>query len=170
MVKWFLALACAALLGLPAAAAAAQFGVRGGTDATGTEQSYSATELYLLYPLSWRWYVAGGTLQPRLDGGIAWLISGNDHGGWLAAGANMVYSVDWLPVELEAGLRPVWMFETVYGREDFGGSLQFYSQIGAALRFSRFALNYRFQHLSNAGIYGSNPGLNLHLFGISAKF
>lgn len=170
MGKWLLAVLCAALLGLPAAAMAAELGVRGGTDATGSTRNYSAAELYLLYPLPWQWDAAGGSLRPRLDGGVTWIESGGDHGGWLAAGADLVYTTGGLPFELEAGFRPAWLVESEYGREDFGGSIQFISHVGATLRFSPFALSYRFQHLSNAGIYGENPGLNLHLFGIGASF
>jgi lipid A 3-O-deacylase len=170
MTKWFIAVTCILLLGLPAGALAAELGVRGGTDATGTARNYSAAELYLLYPLPWQWDALGGTLRPRLDGGVTWLESGGDHGGWLAAGADLIYSVNWLPLELEAGFRPAWLFETEYGREDFGGAMQFISHVGATLRIAPFALSYRFQHLSNAGIYAENPGLNLHLFGVGASF
>jgi hypothetical protein len=170
MAKWFTVVLCTLLLGVPTATLAAELGVRGGTDATGSARNYTAAELYLLYPLSWHWDAIGGTLRPRLDGGVTWIRSDTDYGGWLAAGADLVYAVSWLPLELEAGFRPAWLSDAKYGQEDFGGAMQFISHIGATLRLSPFALSYRFQHLSNAGIYGENPGLNLHLFGVGASF
>jgi hypothetical protein len=147
-----------------------EFGLRGGMDATGSEEHYAAGEAYLLRELPWRTDLAGGVLASRLDLGAGYLESSGDDGGWLAAGADVVWIVGAGRLEFEAGFRPVYLFDHQYGDDDLGGALQFSSHGGIAFHLSRFTLGYRFQHMSNAGIYDSNPGINLHLFGVGAKF
>jgi hypothetical protein len=171
-MKWLSGGLLLLLLWLPGPVAAAtwELGLRGGTDATGSAHSYSGAELYLLYPLDWQAAVAGGTLRPRLDGGVGWIEATGDHGGWVAAGADLVYALDGLPLEVEAGFRPLWFPDHRFGKDDFGGGLQFASHAGVALRLPPFVLSYRFQHISNGGIYDENSELNLHLFGIGASF
>jgi hypothetical protein len=73
-------------------------------------------------------------------------------------------------MELEAGFRPAWLTDHLYGDDDYGGDLQFLSHAGIVLRLSRFTLSYRYLHMSNAGLYSENDGLNLHLFGLGARF
>jgi len=147
-----------------------ELGLRGGTDATGAIHSYNVAELYLLYPLPWQTEVGGGALRSRLDCGIAWLEAVGDSGGWLAVGADLVYALHTLPIELEIGFRPVWFPDDHFGRDDFGGPAQFASHAGIAVSLSPVVVSYRYQHLSNGGLYDENSGLDLHLFGIGARF
>jgi len=54
------------------------------------------------------------------------------------------------------------------GSEDLGSAFQFTTDIGLTWHITaRFEVNYRFLHMSNAGISSHNPGLNLHLVGLS---
>ena len=163
------------VLWLPAAVIAAEtpqweFGLRGGTDATGVEESYFAGELYLLQPLPWRTEVPGGTLETRLDIGVSYLEGADDHSGWLALGGDLVWSIFDGLVDLEAGFRPAWLFDKRNGNDDFGGEVQFSSHAGVALHLAPMTFSYRIQHLSNAGLFDENDGLDLHLFGIGARF
>jgi len=171
-MKWLITSLVLLALCDPGTAVAAEWelGLRGGTDATSVRENYRAAEVYLLYPLSWQAEVAGGKLRPRLDCGIGWIEAVGDNGGWLAAGADLVYALDALPLELEVGFRPTWLSNDDYGRDDFGGPLQFASHAGVALRLEPVTLSYRFQHLSNANIYEDNAGLDLHLFGCGVRF
>lgn len=159
---------------LPFSAAATEtaweLGLRGGTDATSVHQSYNAGELYLLRALPWQAEIAGGQLGSRLDCGLGWVEAAGDNGGWLAVGADLVYASRALPVELEVGFRPALFPDYDYGRDEFGGILQFSSHVGVTVLLSPVTIGYRFQHLSNGGIYDENPGLDLHLLGIGARF
>jgi len=62
-----------------------------------------------------------------------------------------------------------WEYGTV---EDFGGPLQFILDLGVNYRvYKRFGLGYRFQHWSDAGIYGvNNRGVEMHLFEFSYRY
>lgn len=163
------------LLFLPGKAFAAElplweFGLRGGMDARGVDESFAAGEGYLLRALPWQVALGGGTLTARVDLGAGYLEAADDHGGWLAAGGDLVWLLGESPVAVEVGFRPAWLYDHNYGTEDFGGDLQFSSHAGVALRFSRLVVSYRYQHLSNAGIYDSNDGLDLHLLGVGTGF
>lgn len=163
------------LLYLPVPAVAStgadwELGLRGGMDATGADQSYGVGELYLLRPFSWRARLADGVLMPRIDLGAGYLEAADDRGGWLAAGVDLVYAVLDGNLELEAGFRPTLLFDDDYGNDNYGGPLQFASHVGIALRVSPLVIGYRYQHLSNGGLYKENDGLNLHLFGVGVRF
>lgn len=174
VVKWIGGAGLLSLLCLPATVLAAEpplweFGLRGGMDATSVRESYAAGEVYLLRTLPWHVDLAGGSLAARLDFGVAYLETDEDSGGWLAAGADVVWRAGRV-VEIEAGFRPAWLADHRFGEDDFGGGIQFISHGGIALHFAPVVISYRYQHLSNAGIYSENDGLDLHLFGVGARF
>ena len=147
-----------------------EFGLRGGMEDAGTEENYRAGELYLLRALPWQGSVAGGTLATRFDLGVGMLEAIGDRGAWLAAGGDLVWRPGEWPVELEVGFRPLWLIDHRYGQDDFGGDMQFASHVGLSLRINPLVMSYRFMHLSNAGLYDENGGLNLHLFGVGMRF
>ncbi len=147
-----------------------ELGLRGGMEATGTLEQYDAGEIYLLRTLPWHNELAGGVLTARFDLGLGYLESDHDGGCWLAGGADLVYSLAGGLIDLEAGFRPTWLMDHIYGSDDFGGDLQFTSHGGIALYLDPVAISYRYQHISNASIYKDNDGLDLHLFGIGARF
>jgi len=60
-----------------------------------------------------------------------------------------------------------------FGDKDFGIPFAFAPTGGAGVRFGvdeRFELAYRYQHLSNAGLSDSNPGIDFHLLRLSYHF
>lgn len=161
------------LLPLPVAAGEAslwEFGLRGGMEATGSKENYKAGEVYLLRALPWRTDLAGGVLTARLDLGVGVLEADNDGGGWLAGGADLVWQLADGRVEIEGGFRPTWLVDHSYGSDDFGGGMQFSSHGGIAVHIDPVVISYRYQHTSNASIYDDNDGLDLHLFGVGARF
>jgi hypothetical protein len=72
---------------------------------------------------------------------------------------------------LGVGVNPSLVSKTEYGREDIGGPFQFTLYAGLSWIFYRgWSVDYRYQHMSNAGIYSQNPGINQHMFGLSYNF
>ncbi len=74
---------------------------------------------------------------------------------------------------LEAAIGIHVMSETELGDKDFSIPFAFGDHLGAGIRFGgrgQFELGYRFQHLSNAGLGDSNPGINFHLVRLSCHF
>jgi len=74
---------------------------------------------------------------------------------------------------LEAGVGGHVMTETELEDKDFDILWTFGTHVGAGLRFGergRFELMYRFQHLSNASLGDSNPGINFHVLRLGYRF
>ena len=148
-----------------------EFGVRGAVDEAGVDENYSAVEVYYQQALTSKKQISPGVMvYVRLDAGAAYLTASSDHGGWFAVGGDVVLSLLDGLWEIEGGWRPTYLFDDEFGQDDFGGPVQFSSHIGTSLHLGNFSLNYRFQHISNAGIYDENPGLDLHLVGVGARF
>jgi hypothetical protein len=148
-----------------------EFGMRGGGDATGLNENYTVAEVYLLRELPWQLDFEGGAvLRARADAGVGYIEASDDEGGWLAMGGDLVLGLFDGTLEFEAGFRPAWLKDHKYGDDHFGGEMQFASHAGATVVYRQLTFSYRFQHMSNAGIYDHNPGLDLHLVGLGARF
>lgn len=150
-----------------------EIGVRGGaTDGRhNLDEDYVAAEIYLLKRLPWSIsFGESATLATRLDAGLTYLEARDDEGCMLAAGAELVLGLWEDSIEVEVGFRPTWMPNNEYGKDDFGGWLQFTSHAGLALHWQPMVLNYRIQHTSNGSIFDPNPGLNLHMLGLGYRF
>jgi hypothetical protein len=69
------------------------------------------------------------------------------------------------------GVNATIISDHTFGDEDFGGPFQFTSHIGLDYYFTRhFMMGYRLQHMSNAGIYSPNPGVNIHMLAVGYRF
>jgi hypothetical protein len=80
-------------------------------------------------------------------------------------------STEGFPVSLFVTTGPVLLTEDIFGDFDLGGYFHFASAIGLKCRLrDGWAVAYRIQHLSNAGIESPNPGLDLHLVRIARSF
>ena len=158
-------------VGLAAEMPAWEVGLRGGMEATGSDEHYKAGEIYLLRALPLRAETVAGPVLARLDLGVSGLEGADDDKGYLfAVGGDLVWVPGNGPVELEAGFRPAWLSDHRFGEDDYGGNLQFLSHAGIALRLPPLVISYRYLHMSNAGLYSENDGLNLLLFGVGATF
>ena len=88
-------------------------------------------------------------------------------GGW-TGGHGHVYDLGFTPVArwgrspyLEAGIGGHILSDLDVGTgSEFSTRFQFGDHIGAGLRFGRYDLGLRFQHLSNGGLRNPNPGIN----------
>ena len=148
-----------------------ELGVRGGTDTGSQGEHFSAAEVYYLLQLPWQKDLSPtARVYTRFDAGVGYLETNHDSGEWLALGGDLVFSLMEGRWELEVGFRPTWLSEHNFDDTDLGGPFQFASHGGTALNFGRTTLSYRYSHTSNAGSYGTNPGLDLHLFGMGLRF
>jgi hypothetical protein len=147
-------------------------GVRSGYSATTIRKAFHQTEAFVLADLPWGWDLSSTwRLQSRLDLSAGWL-SGQDDDGFVATGGlELVLKRLHFPLSFEAGLSPTILSRYKFGDFDMGIPLQFTSHAGLQLDLgSRFRLGYRIQHMSNGRLSTSNPGLNLHMLGISYRF
>ena len=76
---------------------------------------------------------------------------------------NPIYGL-WPYLEGAIGLHV--MTDDELGKKDFSIPFTFGDHLGTGARFGtngQYEIGYRFQHLSNAGLWDSNPGINFHL-------
>ena len=87
------------------------------------------------------------------------------------AGPTLTLKREKFPLSLELGVSPTVLTRTEFTSKDLGFPFQFTTQVGLNLDLSaHIRLTYRFQHMSNADIAQPNPGLNLHVLGLSYLF
>ena len=147
-------------------------GFRAGFSGPGSGEDFNQAEFFANWNLPWlwnlgrRWY-----LEPRADVSLGWLGDRTDNAAIGTLGPSLVLSHGTIPVTLEGGIGPTLLSQHDFGTKDFGIKLQFTSHVGVDWDVtSRWRLGYRFQHMSNGGLSDHNPGLNMHMLGISYLF
>lgn len=84
-----------------------------------------------------------------------------------SVGPMLYFGIDKNTFSLMGGVSPSLMTNHTFRNIEFGGTFNFISHI--AVLFSpieNMKLGYRFEHISNARIYESNPGINIHFIEI----
>ncbi len=147
-------------------------GVRGGLSANNDRQEFTQAEVFGNWNLPWNWDLGKKwRLQSRLDVSGGWLGDRGDDAAVGTLGPTLVLSRARLPLSLEGGSSPTLLSNHEFGSKSLGMDFQFTSHVGLNWDFARhWRLGYRFQHMSNAGLSSDNPGLNMHLFGLSYCF
>ncbi len=129
-------------------------------------EAFANCNLPWLWKLGYQWAV-----QSRLDFSAGWLGAHGDDAFIGSLGPSLLLSYKPWPVSLEAGSSPTLMTVHNFGQTDLGGAFQFTTHIGVNWDVvAHVRVGYRFEHISNAGIYHDNPGINFHMFALSYLF
>lgn len=146
--------------------------LQGGWSYRYDKESFNQAAVILAHrlPLQWRrWDVLA--VSTRLTAMASVLEGGGDTGLLGTLGLELVIGLGDTPFEFRTGGGATLMSRYKYGDEDLGGAFQFASHIGLEYRFlERLSGFARLQHISNAGIYSKNPGVNLMAFGLRYAF
>lgn len=147
-------------------------GVRIGTSLNDRSDTFRQVEGTLNLRLPWSWNPGSNWhLGTRLDFSAGWLHGEGEDAALGTLGPTAVLTWKDFPVSLDAGSSPTLISRHHFGNRDFGGAFQFTSHVGLNWDFApHFTLGYRYQHMSNAGLFSPNPGLNLHLLSVSYRF
>ena len=149
-----------------------QVGGRLGFDDGRNDEDFNQAEVFFVH----LWPLALGEGTPVSVSismeGSAGVISGGSTEGFVGAlGPGLALALWDDRVLLKAGVSPTIISQDNYGDEDLGGPVQFTSHIGLAARvYAGLSVGYRLQHMSNAGLYDKNPGVNLHMIELSWRF
>lgn len=129
-------------------------------------------ESYLNWNLPWRWdWNNGCHIQSRLELTGGWMNGRGEDALFGTLGPGFVAAWKDFPLVLEAGVSPTVLGREQFGHTDFGTVFQFTTHAGLTWRATRhLEAGLRFQHVSNANIGPSNPGLNLYGIGIGWRF
>jgi hypothetical protein len=145
------------------------FSLRGGFSeerGASSNKNFQQYEGALTLTLPWQWR-PGPKLLIRTGLDItAGVLSGHDEEAFVGSiGPRLSFRTFDETFSLDIGIAPSLISRHEFENEDFGGLLQFTSFAGFYVHFrERYRLGYRLQHMSNAGIYTENPGVNLHMF------
>ncbi len=147
-------------------------GLRAGASPTSNGHDFHQFEAFVNANLPWHWDLGKDWwLQTRLDFSAGYLGRTSEDTAVVAVGPSILARRDRLPFSLEAGSRPTFHSDYDLGTKNFGEPFQFTTHVGVNLDLgAHIRLGYQFQHMSNAGIDGHNPGLNLHMLKLSYLF
>ena len=151
-------------------ATGARYGTNAGTDRNGTLDRIDVFGSWRS-PYAWE-FTPGWDIGARLNASVGALYGQGETGAvgtlvpTLAIGdTGNVFSFE---LGVGAAMFSIWEYGTV---EDFGGPLQFILDVGVNYRvYKRFGLGYRFQHWSDAGIYGAKRGVDMHMLELSYRY
>ena len=146
-------------------------GVHSGFSTSIGKDLFLKNELYANWnlPVDWRlgsrWH-----LQPRFQLTAGYLQNSDD--AFIASlGLALIFTYGEFPVGLDLGISPTYIGRDNFEGKKLGFPFEFTSHIGFEWKIHRhWELSYRAEHMSNLHLGRSNPGLNMHLFGIGYRF
>jgi hypothetical protein len=147
-------------------------GARFGFAPTGAGRDFHQADAFANLDLPWNWDLGSKwRLQSRLDLSAGWIGESSANAGIFTLGPTLVLGRRALPLSFECGISPTVLTRSDFPDKDFGLLFQFTSHGGINWDISRhLRLSYRLQHMSNADLSRHNPGLNLHMLGLSYLF
>lgn len=146
-------------------------GFRSGASDTRNDETFIQNEAYVTLSLPWKWKTSADWIVGSFVGINAGVLSckGDSFVGSIGPGV-YIQSPD-ESVSLSAGIYPTYIGQSSFGKEDLGGNFQFTSAAGIDFHlYRRWSVGYRFQHISNGGLYDQNPGINNHMIEVGCRF
>jgi lipid A 3-O-deacylase len=151
-------------------------GIRGGGDYfdrhKGDVGFFQLFELFGNYALPWRLGTPPGLqLLTRVDVSAGALKREGDLGFIATLGPTLALRMFSERVDIDVGVALTYLERHLYHGRDLGGAFQFTSHGGVSvLIIWDTAIGYRIEHISNANIYPSNPGINFHMLELKHRF
>jgi hypothetical protein len=147
-------------------------GIRGGTSFENDAGYFRQTDVFVGRNLPWEWDLCFGlSLKPQVEGSAGCLSGGNKDGFVGILGPVIGLHERKFPITLEGGASPTFLSRYNFGEKDLGGRFEFTDHAGLDWHITKyFTVGWRYQHVSNAGIYKHNPGLNLQMLSASYAF
>lgn len=147
-------------------------GVRSGTTFEKDAGNFQEVDVFAARYLPWTWGIGDGwNLKPRLEASAGWLHDEGQEGFVGTTGPVLELRQGKFPVTLEGGVSLSALSRSDFPDRDLGGSFEFTDHVGVNWHLTKqLTAGWRYQHMSNAGIYKRNPGLNLQMLSVSYGF
>lgn len=151
-----------------------ELGVQAGWDVANGDESFVKYDVYGTRRLPWGWQWGQAVeVDTNLTAAASLLDAGGDSGMIGSLGLELVFgsaSGEGL-FQLRTGGAVSLLSEVDIGTEDFGGPVHFTLHIGSTYRlWDNLRAVLQLQHMSNAGIYSKNPGINTVMIGVLYSF
>ena len=151
-----------------------ELGVQAGWDVANGDESFAKYDVYGTRELPWGWrWGQAVEVDTNLTAAASLLDAGGDSGLIGSLGLELVFdsASGEPPFQLRTGGAVSLLSETDIGAEDFGGPVQFTLHIASTYRiWNNLRAVLQLQHMSNAGIYSKNPGINTVMIGVLYNF
>jgi Lipid A 3-O-deacylase (PagL) len=147
-------------------------GVRGGATFEGDAGDFQQVDVYAGRYLPWLWGFQNGlNFKPRVEASAGWLHSEGDSGFVGTLGPVIELRIRKFPVTLEGGVSLTALSRSDFPQRNLGGWFEFTDHVGINWHITKqLTIGWRYQHMSNAGIYQRNPGLNQQMLSASYSF
>jgi Lipid A 3-O-deacylase (PagL) len=151
-------------------------GVRMGIQVSSRREYFRQYEAFGVYGLPWEWRGSSGWgVTPQVTTSLGVLDGRRETGFIGSVGTALVLNIPESGFTTDLGINANFLDRRQFGSQDFGSILQFGAYLGINYCFnSGIKIGYRIQHISNGHIVYAeetpNPGLDMHMFGISHVF
>lgn len=148
----------------------------GGNSPLGEEQkeNFQMYDVAAHLRLSWGWRhrPSGWTLETRLIASAGQLVAAGTSGLMMAVVPALAVSSPNGLLSVDAGPGLGFFTNHKFGVQNFGGPAQIIATAGIGLDpFPLFHADYRFQHFSDAGVYGpTSLGVDMHIIELGYRF
>ncbi len=139
-------------------------GFRSSVSASSKYENNKQYEIYSIHELPWKWgQISDLVINVALNSTIGTYNTGEINGFMLSTGPSFTLGNGGSRYALDFGTRVAILSNENLGKKDFGGKFNFISHVGVKIKLDiNLMVGYRFEHMSNAGIYDYNPGINWH--------
>jgi hypothetical protein len=147
-------------------------GLKGGVNDHRNDEDFKQYEVFAAWKLPWRQlWDFGWKFGTYLEANAGVLRGGGESAFLGSIGPGIHFTGFKEKLDISMGINPTIISRHEFGDEDLGGPIQFISHIGLYLNITRhFAIGYRLQHMSNAVLRDTNPGLNLRMIELGYRF
>jgi len=147
-------------------------GVRGGASFQSNAGDFRQVDVYAGRYLPWLWGSTNGfSFKPRWEASVGWLNDKGEDGVVGTTGPVIEMRYKKCPITLEGGIYLSGLSRYQFPDKDIGGPFEFTDHLGLNWHITKkFTVGWRYQHMSNAGFYAKNPGLNLLMLSTTYNF
>jgi hypothetical protein len=153
-----------------------EIGVRTGIQSAPRHEYFHQYEAFGIYGLPWDWRDSSGWgLTPQAEISLGVLDGGGETSAIGSGGSAIVLNKLGSGLSADFGINANLLGRRHFGNQDFGSILQFGAYMGVNYCINnKIKIGYRIQHISNGHIFypngTPNPGLDMHMIGISFVF
>lgn len=154
-------------------------GIRGGINSETLgippteKEDFEQYDVFAVIGTPWSWeFSSGWDIRFRINVAAGTLRAAGDSGFIGELGPGFAFTKPSWRLTFDIGGGAAYLSEEKYGRQDIGGPVQIIGHGGLTYHLPwNVSAGYRFHHMSDAAIYGSNNrGVDLHMLELSYRF